>query len=254
MGHFIEDFFKRIQYQGSQDVQFDDLPKLMFQFAKNVPFENIDIIQRKDIEINADNVKRKIIDQSRGGLCYELNPMFYYFLQERGFDVQMVPATVSGNHPEIIETHVTIVLKKNDQQYLIDVGFGANHALQPIPFSGEFVTSLTGEYRVKHDKTEAGEYVLEKYRCEKLEASYSFFLKQINESHLNHMKEVIMKHPHSPFNQSALLTKLTDDGHTTLTDKTFTIVKDGSKNKQSIDSIKLKQLSISQFGIDVGDI
>ncbi|MGY4691621.1 arylamine N-acetyltransferase family protein [Salibacterium sp. K-3] len=251
MNQFIEDMFKRIQYQGNNHVQFEDIPRIMFQFAKNVPFENIDVITNEGIEVNVDNVTKKIIDQQRGGLCYELNPMFYYFLQELGFDVQMVPATVSGNDPGLIETHVAIVLTKNRQKYVVDVGFGAHHALQPIPFTGEIIISLTGEYRVKNETTDVGDYTLEKYRGDKLEASYSFFLKPADETQLNRMREVVTEHPYSPFNKSMLLTKITDDGHTTLTEKTYTTVKNGTKNKQDIDLSSFRQLSDSQFGIIV---
>ncbi|WP_181350435.1 arylamine N-acetyltransferase [Thalassobacillus sp. CUG 92003] len=254
MNHFTKDFYKRIQYQGNQNVQFDDLPELMFEFAKNVPFENLDIIQRQDFEINVDNLKRKIINQYRGGLCYELNPVFYYFLQELGFEVQMISATVSGNDPGLNGTHLAIVLTKSREQFLIDVGFGSHLALQPVPFTGAFVTSLTGKYRIKSEKTEMGEYVLEKYHYGNLETSYSFFLKPVDESYLNYMKDVVTTHPASPFNKSLLLTKVTDNGHITLTDQTYTIMKKGSKSKESIDSERLKQLSASQFGIEMENI
>src|SRR5699024_4192128 len=129
----------------------------MFQFAKHVPFENIDIINRQDMEINVDNLKNKIIDQDRCGLCYELNPMFYYFLKEIGFDVQMVAATVIGSDPGLNKTHLAIVLMTAENKYLIDVGFGSHLPLQPIPFTGRFVSSVTGKYRVRKAETEMGE-------------------------------------------------------------------------------------------------
>jgi len=40
-----------------------------------------------------------------------------------------------------------------------------------------------------------------------------------------------------------LLTKITDNGHMTLTEQTFTIVKDGEKHKKTIDSMEYKELA-----------
>jgi len=44
---------------------------------------------------------------------------------------------------------------------LVDVGFGSHLALQPIPFTGEFVTSITGDYRIETENTELGEFIFE---------------------------------------------------------------------------------------------
>ncbi|RAL26152.1 arylamine N-acetyltransferase family protein [Thermoflavimicrobium daqui] len=250
MNPWIESLFKRIQYRGDKNVQFEDLSELMLQFAKHVPFENISIIQGEDLAIHADQLKRKIIDQKRGGVCYELNPIFYNLLKELGFDVQMISATISGNEKQdLIGTHIAISLIHNQEKYIIDVGFGSNLALKPIPFTGEWVKSVTGEYRVRKEKTKWGDYILEKARNGEVEISYFFDLKPIDESYLNHVKDLITNHPNSPFNKSLLLAKITEKGHQTLTENSYTVTQNGEKNKQSIDSTQFKQLSKDQFGI-----
>ncbi|MEI4829593.1 arylamine N-acetyltransferase [Bacillus sp. FJAT-53711] len=251
MNTFLNDFFNRIQYE-KQDVTFKDIRVLQSQFAKHVPFENISIIQNENIEITFENLKRKIIANQRGGVCYELNPLFYYALKELGFQVHMISGTVfNDGEIRLIETHFATILHHNNQPYLIDVGFGSHHALQPIPLTGETVKSSTGEYRIQQKKTDLGEYAFEKYKNGTLEIGYDFFTSPIDETVLQNAQQIITHHEQSPFNKSPLLAKLTDDGHITLTDKTYTITKGNHKSKQTIDIQTFQTLALSEFGIAV---
>ncbi|MEH6889919.1 arylamine N-acetyltransferase [Bacillus sp. JJ864] len=251
MNTFLNDFFNRIQYE-KQDVTFEDICTLQSQFAKHIPFENMSIIQNENVHITFEDVKRKIIDNRRGGVCYELNPLFYYALKELGFDVHLIGGTVFSNEENwLIQTHFATILHHNGQRYLIDVGFGSHHALQPLPFTGETITSPTGIYRIQKKETTFGEYSFEKYQDGKLEIGYDFFLARIDETALQNAKQIITHHEKSPFNKSPLLTKRTDDGHITLTDKTYTVIKEKQKSKQTIDTQTFRALALREFGIAI---
>ncbi|WP_169713680.1 arylamine N-acetyltransferase family protein [Paludifilum halophilum] len=232
-------------------MTFADLPALQFQFAKTVPFENIDIMVQKNEDLTLENIRKKIIDQKRGGVCYELNPLFYSFLKQQGFDVRMVAATIvhDQDHHDLVGTHITTLLTQEENRYIVDVGFGGNHALQPIPMTGETVTSLTGEYRIREVQTPFGEYAMQKYRDGKLDIQYIFSTEPIDEAHLNMAKDRITDHTDSPFNKSVLLNKLTDDGSITLTNQSFTITRNNRKTRQEVDRDLFKQLCEHRFGI-----
>lgn len=219
----VDKILKRINWDREREVNFGALPELLKKFAQNVPFENISIMNGEDLDINYENLTEKIVSCERGGVCYELNPLLYYFLKELGFDVQLISATITGNGPlGLTGTHIAIILNHDRDQYLIDAGFGANLALQPIPFSGETVISPTGDYRIREEKCEFGEYILEKVTNGEIAASYSFFLDPVDDDYLNKVKRTITEHPHSPFNKSPLITQVTKEGHHVLTDKTYT--------------------------------
>lgn len=251
MNTFLNDFFNRIQYK-KQDVTFEDICTLQSQFAKHVPFENMSIIQKEHIDLTYEDLKRKIIDNQRGGVCYELNPLFYYALKELGFDVHLIGGTVFSNEENrLIQTHFATMLHHDGQPYLIDVGFGSHHALQPLPFTGEIITSPTGEYRIQKKTTTFGEYAFEKYHDGNLEIGYDFFIAPIDETVLRNAKQIITHHEKSSFNKAPLLTKRTDNGHITLTDKSYTIIKGTQKSKQTIDIQTFQALALSEFGIAV---
>jgi len=80
MNENLEKLFRRIKYP-KQTVQFSDLPLLMKQFAYHLPFENVDIMINRTTSLEYDALCNKMIHNKRGGLCYELNPLFFNTLQ-----------------------------------------------------------------------------------------------------------------------------------------------------------------------------
>lgn len=68
-----------------------------------------------------------VLDQ-RGGLCYELNGLFYHLIKELGFKPYLMTGTVYvGNGvwaPE--NAHMFIIVPLDNKEYLVDVGFGEN--------------------------------------------------------------------------------------------------------------------------------
>ena len=82
-------FRKRIGYSSSDALTFDDLPALLTVTSQTLPFENLAVIARRGLPITRENLIEKILVRREGGLCYELNPLLYFFLLENGFDVSM---------------------------------------------------------------------------------------------------------------------------------------------------------------------
>ncbi|WP_051186046.1 arylamine N-acetyltransferase [Neobacillus bataviensis] len=88
----------------------------------------------------------QIIERNEGGLCYELNPIFYFYLKENGFNAVLTDGVVynhaADEYHQLGRTHVTILLNHEEQSYLIDTVFGGNLPLKPVPLSGETISFL----------------------------------------------------------------------------------------------------------------
>lgn len=127
----ISRYLQRIQFAGVLSPTPELLTVLQETHLLHVPFENLDI--HSHVAIDLHNTYYKIVEQNRGGICYELNGLFYQLLTSIGFTVKMVSARVYDNKkgygPEF--DHMAIIAKVNDQDYLVDVGFG-EFALHPI--------------------------------------------------------------------------------------------------------------------------
>ncbi|HLR53509.1 MAG TPA: arylamine N-acetyltransferase [Pseudogracilibacillus sp.] len=252
MNENLDKLFQRIEYP-KQIVQFSDLPLLMKQFAYHLPFENVDIMINGKTLLEYDALYHKMIHNKRGGLCYELNPLLFYTLQELGFDVQMIHATIMVAHNPLEDTHISTILKHENQLYLVEVGFGANQPLQPVPFTGEFVYAPSGSYRIIRD-ADPNYFLFEKYIAGELAISYKFSLAETDDSILYRAKELTETHESSKFNKGLLLTLTTPEGHLTATDTTFTRVVNEEKEKESIDQHQLFSISRTFFDINLVEL
>lgn len=87
-------FRKRIGYSGSGTLAFSDLPALLAAASLALPFENLVVIERRGLPITRENLVTKLLVRNEGELCYELNPLIYFFLLDNGFDVTMVRGIV----------------------------------------------------------------------------------------------------------------------------------------------------------------
>lgn len=251
-------FRKRIGISQNKNITFEKLDYILEQTAINIPFENLCIMENKISDINKENLINKILVNKEGGLCYELNSIFYFFLIENGFDASLVRGVIYDNINEtystIGRTHVAILVTHKNQTYLIDTGFGGNLPLKPVPITGEPVTSNNGEFRVNKGDSEFGNYVLEmklKHKDTNWKIGYAFDSKKlINDvSEFNEIQTIVAKHQESPFNKKPLITRLTSTGNLTLTDTSFTQWIDGIDTKEEIDHAKFKELLKKHFGI-----
>lgn len=259
MSQLKESFFSRLDIEPKKIVKFEDLPSILSSFAKSVPFENIDVIYKDHKEISKENLQKKLLDNNRGGLCYEINPILYYFLKDCGFNVHLVSATIYDHSSEswaLDNTHVAILLTYNHMMYLIDSGFASFLPLSPVPFTGEVVQSKIRDYRVRKLLTEKGSYVFEMKEKDTIKnkewkLGYAFKLKEISETELNEMQETIIENKKSPFNKAPLAVKLVENGHITLTKEKFIQIKNGKKTKEVINQDRYIKILNEEFNISI---
>lgn len=135
----IEKYLKRLNYINKISLDLETLNGLQAAHYKSIPFENLDIHYDKKIELKIPLLFQKIIENKRGGICYELNALFYQLLKEIGFDVKMISSRVykeigdtediTNYNPEF--DHMAIIATLDKQEFLIDVGFG-EFSLHPL--------------------------------------------------------------------------------------------------------------------------
>ncbi|MFK9095047.1 arylamine N-acetyltransferase [Bacillus salipaludis] len=249
-------FHKRIGMLENEKITFEKLADVLEKTAQNIPFENLNIIANKTCDITKENLIDKILERNEGGLCYELNTLFYFYLMENGFNATLASGVVYNHsaqeYTKVGRTHVTILFNHKDQIYLIDTGFGSNLPLKPVPLSGETISSNNGEFRIKKVNSELGDYVLEmklKHKDTEWKIGYIFDSRKpiLDAANLNEIQTIIEEHPESSFNKNPLITRLTNNGNITLTNTTFTQWVDGNVSKETIDYVKFKELAKQHF-------
>ena len=254
-------FRKRIGFSHSGALTFDDLPTLLTATSLALPFENLAIIERRGLPITRENLIEKILVRREGGLCYELNPLLYFFLLENGFDVSMRRGIVFSAETQTFaatgHTHVTILLQHEGQTYLVDTGFGGYLPLRPVPLDGETVESSNGEFSIRPATGENavhGDLVFElkqRYKDDDWRVGYVFDSRHpITTVECEEIRQVIVEHPASNFNQRPLVTRLTKRGSVTLTDTSLSLVDDGKVLKESVELEKFSALLVQYFGTE----
>ena len=121
----LEKVLKRIGYEGKREVTLEVLAEMQLSFLLHVPFENLDIHWGRAIQIDSESVYRKMVEDHRGGFCYECNGLLYDAIRYVGFDIDFIAATMRpdrGDAPD--DTHMILLAHLDGDDYVVDVGNG----------------------------------------------------------------------------------------------------------------------------------
>jgi N-hydroxyarylamine O-acetyltransferase len=150
----------------------DTLAKVQLAHLQSIPFENIDVVLRRRIDMTFGAVFDKLVNRSRGGYCFEQNTLLMEALRCLGFAVTPVLARVRWNRPKEVHTpftHLVLLVvpptqtaatsavgETTPETYLVDVGFGGLQCLSPLRINTEDPQLATegGTYRLAADGAE----------------------------------------------------------------------------------------------------
>ncbi|WP_309644354.1 arylamine N-acetyltransferase [Phenylobacterium sp.] len=129
-------YFTRIGYDGPREPTLAVLRDLLVLHTASIPFEAIDVLQDRGVDLAPEIVDAKLIDARRGGYCYEQNGLFKRVLTALGFEVEGRIARVRWNLPagELLRppTHMVLRVKIDGVAWLCDVGFGSCVPTAPL--------------------------------------------------------------------------------------------------------------------------
>ncbi len=139
----VDRYLARIGYAGSREPSLATLTGLQAAHLIAVPFENLHVFHRVGVRVDIDWSYDKIVEQRRGGWCYELNGCFAELLARLGFDVDRLScrtfdAATGGLSADF--DHLALLVRVDGAPYLVDVGWGDN-PLAPLPAEpGEYAS------------------------------------------------------------------------------------------------------------------
>jgi N-hydroxyarylamine O-acetyltransferase len=131
-------YFARIGYTGTPGADLDTLRALTELHPAAIPFEGVDVLLGRSIDLGADALQAKLIDGGRGGYCFEQNGLFKRVLAALGFEVEGLIARVlwmaAPDAPPLPLTHMALRVTIGGERWLADVGFGSCIAGAPLRF------------------------------------------------------------------------------------------------------------------------
>ena len=228
-------YLARIGYAGPVAPTPEVLRAIHRAHMLTVPFENLDISRGRKIVVDQDASVRKIVEERRGGFCYEMNGAFAALLQAIGFQVTLLSARVARQDgsfgPEF--DHLTLRVDL-DRPWLADVGFGDSF-VEPLRFLPGIAQKDGSQiYRISET---AGVFQLEKWETEgSWKAQYRFTLQPRQLQEFAEMCQYHQTSPESSFTRKRLCTRATPEGRITLSDLKLIIAHDGKKEERMLSS------------------
>ena len=131
----LDAYLRRIGHVGPWAPDLTTLRAVVAAQAHAIPFENLDVLCRQPIGLDAASLTRKLLAAPRGGYCFELNTLLLQALTAMGFAVTALAARVLWNRPSgtiTPRTHMLLRIDLPEGPYLADVGFGGGTPTAPL--------------------------------------------------------------------------------------------------------------------------
>ncbi len=246
----LESYLERIGFNDSKMApNLENLRAIQLAHLLHVPFENLDIHWGNEITLDVGRFYRKIVKKRRGGFCYELNGLFNELLNNLGYKTKIISARVAnadGDYGDEYD-HLAIVSVVNEEQYLVDAGFG-DFSAEPLKIwpgieqkdsNGIFRINETGGFLEVAKKAEDG--WKKQYKFKNMERDLSEFAGMCVYNQTS---------PNSHFTHGKLCSLMLEAGRKTLTDNKFIVTANGEKREFEVNSEqKFAMILLDEFGI-----
>ena len=179
----------------------------------NIPFENLDIIVGRKIDLNHDHLFKKIISQKRGGYCFELNILYAELLKSLGFSTKPILCRVWLSNPKNIppRTHLAHLVDLEGRTYITDVGFGGLISRVPLDINVSTpVNDQVGMVRIVPFADQ--QFMIQRLVEQVWMDQYSFEKVIISEEDIEVSNYYMSSHPKSHFYYHRFVGRNTADG------------------------------------------
>lgn len=245
----VDAYLARIGYSGPRSADEETLRAIHRQHMLTVPFENLDI-GRRPIVIDEDAFVRKVVEERRGGFCYELNGAFAALLRALGFQVQLLSAGVArdagGFGPDF--DHMALLVSIEDRKWLADVGFGDSF-VEPLRFENDTnQLDPAGVFRIG-SQPDSGAFVLQRLDRDSWRDEYRFTMSSHELPEYAEMCRYHQTSPKSSFTQKKVCSLATGTGRITLSGRRLIVTSEGHREERELDEAEYETCLREQFGI-----
>lgn len=242
-------YLKRIGFTGLVHADGETLIRLHKSHVYQVPFENLDIHYGRLFNLAIDSVYKKVVEDCRGGFCYELNLVFSCVLNALGFSSRVISSRIFTDTgvlgPEF--DHMSVYVK-TDSEYLVDVGFGD---LFVVPLEIRAGIQYDGKNFFTIDKYDNANYLLSMSADGiDFQKKYIFSLDQVSVDSFNAICYDKQTNPDSYFVKNTICTKPTEAGRLTIfNDKVIERIANQKTESLITTEAQLKGCLRDRFGI-----
>jgi len=245
----LPSYLTRIGLHAAPPPTLDGLRALHRAHVLAIPFENLDIQLGRGVRLDPASLQDKIVKGRRGGYCFEQNGLFAMALAAIGIDAEPREARVRPAPGVILpRTHMTLVTPFAGRAWLVDVGFGGEGLIDPMPMDGEAVNQEGWLYRVL---PEASAHVLQLRRGDAWIDQYVVLPGRVHPVDYEMANWFTSTWPESPFVRTITAQRIAGATRHILRNFTYTVADPNGTRTREISYDELVPLLRSVFGIDV---
>lgn len=234
----VNSYLERVKFTKDVFPDIKTLYDLHLAHMLAVPFENLDIGLKRPVKITEQAIYEKVVNDKRGGFCYELNGLFAWLLQQIGFNVIHLNARVYDHEGTmgIDFDHLALLVQipENPGYWLADVGFGDSF-VEPLRFDMD-VEQVQGLRVYRIEQVTDGYVVWRKNYDGAWERLYFFDL--VPRTFPDEYEAACLYHqtsPESSFTRGSIITRATKDGRVSLEDGRLIITKNGNRTERPLE-------------------
>ncbi len=205
-------YFERIGYQGSRVPSLALLRAIMRAQASTIPYEGLDVLLERPINIELAAIFRKLVVERRGGYCLEQNRLLRAVLTELGFRVSTLTARVRIDQPRDAmppRVHVLLLVMLDGERWITDVAFGQYSLTQPLRLdSAEAQDTLHEPRRIVCEEGRLFHQIKLRDTWNDL---YEFTLDEMTLIDQDHI-QWFAKQPISPIREQLIVSRIAADG------------------------------------------
>jgi N-hydroxyarylamine O-acetyltransferase len=250
----LELYCARIGTRGPLVPSFDILTVLIEHHLAAIPFENIDILLDRGIDISAEAVEAKLIARRRGGYCYEHNGLFKRVLAAIGFEVASLAARVVWMMPEdakpLPRTHMALRVTLEGEPLLVDVGFGGNVPSSPLRLSETAPqTTRHGPFRVM---PRGRIHIVEAQLDGQWQPLYHLSSDPLLDVDFEPLNWFTSTNPGSAFRKNLMVARTTSDARLSLMNRRLTVrQRGGPVERRDLEAVEIERALTDVFRIPI---
>lgn len=247
-------YLERIGFTDTCEPTLETLKALQFAHVCAIPFENLDSWLGDEVKLDLPHLEQKMVNERRGGYCYEHNTLFADVLRQIGFQPHLHLARVRWQVPvEVItaRSHLCIRMETAGHDWLVDTGFGSVGQTTPIQLDhvGAQITShdsrrltLLPNGDLMHQMDLGAQKWGDVYQIEQ---------QRIHPVDVEGANWFTSTHPDSRFRRNLVITRVQSDHRRVLLNREFVRrFTDGRVEREIINSLdRLREILVNQFDL-----
>jgi N-hydroxyarylamine O-acetyltransferase len=248
----LDAYVRRIGYGGTRKPSLALLAGIVAAHTATIPYENINVLLKRGVTLDAAALERKLVHGGRGGYCFEQNSLLAAALEALGSAVTRLAARVVRGLPTSATPgrgHKLLRIDLPDGVFLADVGFGHLTPTGPLALVTDAVQATPHEpCRLVSCGTEL---LLQTRLGDTWDSLFRFSLEAAPMVDFEMANWFASTFPTSPFRNHLIIARATEGGRKTIFNRRYTIRdRDSRATRRTLDGIDdYRDVLIGELGL-----